>query len=649
MYKTKVDLALIQPPGWSNQNPPLGLALLKSYLAEKGFNVKIFDLNIILYNLRHNRFHNAWHIGEGYNVWEKDSYIRHLFSYYSDVILNFICSVLSHEPYIIGFSTHSPSFIAARKLAAKFRQYSPETRIIFGGPQVAYYTSNWKNLLLSKQIDGAFFGEAEESLVEYLNSEEALDNRPIKGVAYMGSENQIVVGGKRGQVSHLDQLPFADFSDFDPKFYVGTNVIPTYFSRGCINKCIYCTENKFFPGFRCRSGRRVYDEIVHQLARYPKTEFFRFHDSESNGNVKELEKLCDLLIENSINVGFNLENALVRKEMNSRLYKKLKRAGCKLIGYGLETPSKRLLKSVGKKSSLNTDIDKVITKGLRSGITIGVNMMFGLPGETEEDFELQLEFIKRHRKYRKRMIINPAINFCYFPEGCAVSMGSDKYGVDLSLGELFWSLSDGSNTFVDRARKFEAFCDLAEKLGYLNHFNITRTVNRDEMLGNYYYKKGDNVTALGHYKKAFLNEAKTLELAEKILELHAKMSLPDDQSFLEALKIKDEIDRDKKTWMDTINTRKDLEKFILNLKINDSLNRLNYLIEAMYEPPAKPIKSLRGMKTYIKYVVSKLLYVSDKKYFVLIEALKEIDNKINVLMRVNSPETDKNMRMTPEE
>ena len=99
--------------------------------------------------------------------------------------------------------------------------------------------------------------------------------------------------------------------------------------------------------------------------------------------------------------------------------------------------------------------------------------------------------------------------------------------------------------------------------------------------------------------------------------------------------------------MDTINTRKGLERYILNLRINDSLNRLNYLIEATYEPPAKPIKSLRGMKTYIKYMVSKLLYASDKKYFVLIEALKEIDNKINVLMRVNSSGTDENMRIIP--
>ena len=94
---------------------------------------------------------------------------------------------------------------------------------------------------------------------------------------------------------------------------------------------------------------------------------------------------------------------------------------------------------------------------------------------------------------------------------------------------------------------------------------------------------------------------------------------------------------------------KRLEQYILNLRINDSLNRLNYLVETMYEPPAKPPKSLRGMKTYIKYMVSKLLYASDKKYFFLIEALKEIDNKIDVLMRINSPETDKNVRLTPGE
>ena len=97
MAQKTIDIALIQPPGWSNQNPPLGLALLKSYLAEKGFNAKVFDLNIVLYNLRHSRFCDAWHASEGYNVWEKDSYISDLFFYYTDEILNFIGKIANDE------------------------------------------------------------------------------------------------------------------------------------------------------------------------------------------------------------------------------------------------------------------------------------------------------------------------------------------------------------------------------------------------------------------------------------------------------------------------------------------------------------------------------------------------------------------------
>jgi len=318
MNKAKIDIALIQPPGWASQNPPLGLALLKSYLASQNLQAKIFDANILLYNLRHGYYMNGWDISNGYFLWERESYAKNMLSYFSEELLNLIYTVLSFNPAVIGFSTHSSSLIAARLMARKFKQFSPETRIIFGGPQVAPYTSHWVKLLESKEVDAIVFGEGEESLTAYLKSDLSLDE-PLKGVAYVGSQGQMINGGNRELIPHLDTLPFADFSDFDLKLYAGFNVLPTYFSRGCLNRCIFCTENKFFPTFRSRSGQRVFAEVVHQLSLYPQTDYFRLHDSISNGNVRELERFCDLLLDNHVAIGFDLENAVIRKEMNTEL------------------------------------------------------------------------------------------------------------------------------------------------------------------------------------------------------------------------------------------------------------------------------------------------------------------------------------------
>ena len=126
----------------------------------------------------------------------------------------------------------------------------------------------------------------------------------------------------------------------------------------------------------------------------------------------------------------------------SRLYAKLKKAD--QSGYGLENPSKPLLESVGKAACLDADFDKVVEDGTRTKITIGLNMMFGLPGETAEDHKGQIEFIRiGTRRAESTMLINPALNFCYFPDGCAVSSNPEKYGVDMTMGESYWSEQGG--------------------------------------------------------------------------------------------------------------------------------------------------------------------------------------------------------------
>lgn len=632
--KKHLDIAIIQPPGWSKQNPPLGLALLKSYLAESGFAVKNFDLNIILYNIRHGLYTDAWELANGYYMWGSESYVKQMFSYYSEEIYNFIYTVLSNRPRSIGISVHWSSLLSARLLARKFKQVSPGIKIIFGGPQVARYTSTWKTLLKERAIDAVIFGEGEESLQEYLNGMDSADPGPVKGAAFLSRQGDVVEGAEREPIRSLDDIPFADFSDFDLNLYFGRNVLPTYFSRGCINHCCYCTENKFFPKFRNRTGKRLFDEVVRQLSLYPQTDYFRMHDSISNGSIKELETFCDLLIDNKVKIRFNLENAIVRKEMDDRFYKKLRKAGCVLIGYGLETPSKRLLKYIGKAACLDADFEKVVADGVRNKMTIGVNMMFGLPGETKEDFQEQLQFIKRLRRFRARMIINPALNFCYFPEGCEAQSNPDKFNLDLTNGELYWESRDGQNRFADRLAKFEEFCSLADRLGFFNLFNVTRNVNKNSLLGQYYLVKKDYKTALGYLLRSFESEVKTAEVAGDIIKLYEAMHKEHDEVYSAVKSFIESENKSSAIWSSRVNNGEELNQFILQQSISSSMDRLNRFIESRRSYQIIEFRwSLPGLREYIKQTILKLfertLYRVDSRYVVLTQLLREMDNKID--------------------
>lgn len=626
----QADIVLIQSPGWSVQNPPMGLALLKSYLSSKGFNARVMDLNIVIYNLRQGRYERAWEDANGYYTWERFSYINDMYEDYAPEILNFIYSVLLHKPRVIGFSGHCSTAASVKLLAEKFRLVSPEIKIVLGGPQFIEGARIWRELFADNLADAVVFGEGEETLVEYLTSEDY--DRPVKGMAIRTPSGEVLKGERRELIRPLDSLPFADYSDFDLSQYEGKNVLPTYFSRGCINRCIYCTENKFFPKFRNRTGKRVFDEVLFLLSKYPETKYFRMHDSVSNGNINELEKFCELLIEKKVRISFNLENAVIRKEMTPQLYKKLKMAGCNLIGYGLETPSKRLLKSIGKNLCLDADFDKVIENGASAGITIGVNMMFGLPGESEDDWQAQLKFLEKHYRNRKRILINPALNFCYLPEGCEARESPHKFGIDISGGELFWSADCGLNNFENRMAKFEQFCLFAEKLGYANLFGITKNLNKNEMLGRYWQFLGNFEKALEYFGKSFKTEEKTIELAHEIIKLyHVTAKTPGVFKDVEAYLIQVSVDREA-LWQ-SIKNKDELNRFIACFERSDVEARLKKY--SLGNPmPALSI-TWTGIKNWIKFILEKLhLRENKRKCAAFLEIALFAENKTIALHEV---------------
>ncbi|MBF0594727.1 MAG: radical SAM protein [Candidatus Omnitrophica bacterium] len=649
--RKQLDIALIQPPCWSAQNPSMGLALLKSYLSLSGLSAKNFDLNILLYHIKYGDFANAWEISHGHYMWGSESFVTKMFGAYANEILSFMYQVLSFRPKVIGISVHWASISSARLLARKFRQFSPGTKIIFGGPQTAYYNQQWKSLLADGEVDAVVFGEGEEALRDYLMAVngDTLYKKPIAGVAYMGPDRTIIDGGIRELIKSLDSIPFADFSDFDLDFYEGRGVLPTYFSRGCINRCCYCMERQYFPRFRNRTGKRVFDEVCHQLALYPKTRYFRMHDSVSNGNIKELELFCDLLIDHNVKIGFNLENAVIRKEMDDRLCRKLKRAGCTLIGYGLETPSRPLLKHVGKAACLDADFQKVIEDGVRNRMTIGVNMMFGLPGEQDQDFQQQLQFIRKIKRYRHGIMLAQSLNFCYFPQGSEVSQNPEKFDVDLTNGELFWESKDGKNTFLSRLAKFEEFCALAAKLGYKTLFGVTTVVNKNLLLGQYYLIKKDPSAALEYLLKSFDAEIKTAELARDIVRLYGELSRVPDEALGKVKAFIAQEEEKTSVWSATMNNCRELEDFVLQRPLMFSLERLNKFVKSGDRFRGGRLQwSLAGLREYVRLgilrFVELVLYRVDKRDVILTQMVKEMDNRMAALMARYGDAVEKDLK-----
>ena len=163
------------------------------------------------------------------------------------------------------------------------------------------------------------------------------------------------------------------------------------------------------------------------------------------------------MIESGLNkeICWSMESSVIRKEMRKPLYEKLRKAGCNFITYGVETPAEHLLEKVGKTLALKKGVDlpAILREGKEAGIDITINIMIGLPGETEEDFQFLMKFLKENKK--SLVQVNPAIQFCEYYPGSSGNADPEKIGIDMSKGTLMWESKDGTNTYLTRMDRFE--------------------------------------------------------------------------------------------------------------------------------------------------------------------------------------------------
>lgn len=496
-----MDIVLVTLPFWAHMTPGLGPGLLKSYLKENGINCRLIDINIHAYNIRGKKYASKWELSNGWELsdekiieYYEDN--RRLFDYYVNEIERV-------SPKVVGFTVYYSSLGITKIFAAELKKRNPNIKIIFGGPSAAAYMHNQIELLEKPYIDAVCLGEGERALVHYMH--EVLSNRGHKlpGVVYKYN-NLIVEPLNIEYIKDLDSLPFPNFDDYNLGDYTATTQFPSYTSRGCPNKCIYCTERNFFKGLRVRSAKRIMEEFNYINSNYPRIKEIRFFDSISNAKISMLEEFCDLKLNSGLKLNFNLENAVIRKEMRLPLYKKLKKAGCTVVGYGMETSSQDLLKDVGKLLAVGVDLPSVLSEGKKAGLYISVNIMFGLPGETEQHFRELVEFIKSNKHSLSG--INPAVNFCAFYPGSFVSDNPSVYGVDLSNGPDYWRTLDGSNTYPVRMQRFESFLKEAKSLKLNNLIGTEVLPNKYSLLFDYYCAIDDKENALSSYKEIPLED-----------------------------------------------------------------------------------------------------------------------------------------------
>lgn len=303
--------------------------------------------------------------------------------------------VLNYKPDIVGISCLTELRMYALDLAKIIKKNFVNVTIVFGG---IHPTHLYEQLLSHYHfIDYICIGEGEITfieLVQALDGKLALEN--VAGIAYRRQEH-IRENVLRMPIQNLDELPFPDYSDFNLYDY---EIIFPYFerkpilfvvsSRGCVNRCVFCSTTAFWEGWRKRSPENIICEIDHLVGKY-NVKTIKFADDIFTADKKRTIEICERMIEKKYDIYWS---ALTRVDsFDEEIAVKMRNAGCCFLSFGTESASDEILKKINKRQTAE-DIYRAFDICRNSKLTTELALIVGNPGENDQSIEDNIKLIR---------------------------------------------------------------------------------------------------------------------------------------------------------------------------------------------------------------------------------------------------------------
>lgn len=297
--------------------------------------------------------------------------------------------VQKHRPDIIAFSAYSSNYRLILNLAKEIRAII-NVPIVFGGMHATLVP---EEVIRHDFIDFLIMGEGEYPLLELLIS--LRDDKPlcnIKNLWYK-TNGRIIKNDLRPPVSDLDSLPFPDKDLFKKEVrHVDDYIIMA--SRGCLYSCSYCCEsylNRIYKGkyFRKRSIGSVINELKVMKEKYSfkRVMFFDsiFFSDENwiRGFLPEYTREISVPFRCTGHVNF----------ASYEMIRSLKDAGCYCVDFGVQTFNENIRKKILDRFETNEQIKKALAACDKVKLRYDIDLMFGIPYVTEEDYRSALKFI----------------------------------------------------------------------------------------------------------------------------------------------------------------------------------------------------------------------------------------------------------------
>lgn len=417
IIKKNLKIKLIYPPhsGLTPEAmPPYGIGVLAAFLRKNGYEVKLEDLSIdkrLNLNILKDTRRLRRYLSSGESSRKISQFMEEMTK-----------SVDCQGQNLVGFSIFSyfqlyPALLMARCL----KKINKDVTIIFGGP---YTTICWSLFFYDfKFVDYAIRGEGEIPLLKLINYLEGkISITDIPGlVCRIGDK----ISKREIDPFDIENESAPDFTGLPLDSYripFGKSkamLLPYRMSKGCVNRCNFCVEQK---KLEVKPVNKVIAELKELTARY-ESNLIYFTDLLLNFSHRYLREFCCLLIKSGLHISWG-GNITVNNNNKSLLFM-MKQAGCSFLQFGIESGSNRVLRNMGKRYSAK-QASTILKDSYDLGLKNVVFFIAGYPHETITDLKSTINFIRENDKYiftgnifRFKLLLNSSI--CTNPE---------KFGID---------------------------------------------------------------------------------------------------------------------------------------------------------------------------------------------------------------------------
>ena len=306
----------------------------------------------------------------------------------------------------------STAYKYSKYLAHLIKKINPNTIVFLGGGMAA----SAEILHRKSKVDYCVVGDGEiivKNLIKALEKNKVEDNdlEKIRGITFIDSKNTFKFTG----YEHPLPAPLIESPDFkileddncldhfvnemgskafypDKKMDNSPKSTTVVVAKGCVARCTFC--HRFEKGYRVSPIAKIIGHIKMLMEKY-NVRFLRIGD-ENFGSYKD--ETYELVKEIG-DLGLKWSASGVRAHtVDLEMLKFWKKNGCESVLFGIESGSTTMLKVMEKKISVEQNIN-ALKYAYEADLATVVQLVIGMPGETDETIEETIDFLKKVMKY----------------------------------------------------------------------------------------------------------------------------------------------------------------------------------------------------------------------------------------------------------